>query len=284
MRPVEFLVEYTRDATAENYGDKLLAAFAKVPAWRVPDDLYGFKTIISVYMDPESYTLDRPIILRTSIGNLMLSKQNYIEQYEQIKPFIVNDILYYLEQQDPTPTKKYIFWMIRAFSNDPTAVSLEDINQNNMLKAYDIAKRTNQLQAQDKDIGKFRTFTEFRQMMRGYDIPKILQLELDKSTPPIYDVLLDDDQVQVIHPKNETASRKFGSPHWCTASYSNNRFSEYNKRGPLYIITTKRDGEKYQFHFQSEQFMDENDDPIDHHLLMHRYPQLIEVFSKEFRD
>ena len=48
---------------------------------------------------------------------------------------------------------------------------------------------------------------------------------------------------------------------WCTAADGNNQFNYYNSQGPLYININKADNEKYQFHFESDQFMDETDTP-----------------------
>lgn len=39
-------------------------------------------------------------------------------------------------------------------------------------------------------------------------------------------------------------------------------FSFYNERGLLYVNINKKTGRKYQFHFQTSQFMDEQDNPI----------------------
>lgn len=36
----------------------------------------------------------------------------------------------------------------------------------------------------------------------------------------------------------------------------------YSKQGPLYINIRKFDGAKFQFHFESDQFMDVDDDPV----------------------
>ncbi len=45
---------------------------------------------------------------------------------------------------------------------------------------------------------------------------------------------------------------------WCTADSRASYFEQYIKDGPLYIFDNGK-GEKYQFHFESEQFMDKND-------------------------
>lgn len=48
---------------------------------------------------------------------------------------------------------------------------------------------------------------------------------------------------------------------WCTAHSEAGHFEDYIKDGPLYIFDNG-EGEKYQFHYESNQFMDKNDNPV----------------------
>lgn len=52
--------------------------------------------------------------------------------------------------------------------------------------------------------------------------------------------------------------------NWCTSARSeDNRFDQYSLEGPLYIFVSKRDpGEKYQFSYETDSFMDQQDQPI----------------------
>jgi len=64
----------------------------------------------------------------------------------------------------------------------------------------------------------------------------------------------------VIYPKTRAASCLYGKgTQWCTAAKKNSSFSYYNSQGKLYIIINKRNGRKYQFHAESDSFMDETD-------------------------
>jgi len=50
---------------------------------------------------------------------------------------------------------------------------------------------------------------------------------------------------------------------WCTATgKSSNYFNKYIDEGPLYIFMKPGSDEKYQFHFESGQFMDKDDQSI----------------------
>lgn len=68
----------------------------------------------------------------------------------------------------------------------------------------------------------------------------------------------------VIVPKTEEASCYYGkNTKWCTAATSTyNRFDQYNRKGRLYININKKTKEKYQFHFESDEFKDSADGDI----------------------
>ena len=73
----------------------------------------------------------------------------------------------------------------------------------------------------------------------------------------------EDDEWIVYVPHSHTAARRGGEgTRWCTASEDDFYYNMYSKQGPLYINVRKSDGAKYQFHFETDQFMDANDDPI----------------------
>ena len=73
----------------------------------------------------------------------------------------------------------------------------------------------------------------------------------------------EDDEWVVYVPHSHAAARRGGEgTRWCTASENDYYYNMYSKQGPLYINIRKSDGAKFQFHFETGQFMDANDDPI----------------------
>ena len=73
----------------------------------------------------------------------------------------------------------------------------------------------------------------------------------------------EDDEWVVYVPHSHAAARRGGEgTNWCTASENDNYYNMYSKHGPLYINVRKSDGAKFQFHFESDQFMDADDEPI----------------------
>jgi hypothetical protein len=86
--------------------------------------------------------------------------------------------------------------------------------------------------------------------------------------------------VRVIQPEDTSAACYYGQgTRWCTAADSNNMFDRYNRDGPMYILLPTKaqyEGEKYQVHPDSGQYMDEQDRDVD-------AGDLIERFGEDFR-
>ena len=74
----------------------------------------------------------------------------------------------------------------------------------------------------------------------------------------------EDNQWLIVIPHTMEAAQLYGKhTQWCTAAEkSDNMFDYYNNEGYLFINIDKVNNRKYQFHFESGQFMNENDEPI----------------------
>ena len=95
---------------------------------------------------------------------------------------------------------------------------------------------------------------------------------LEKSE---YELVFNDEKWVIYIPKTEKAAAYIGvNTQWCTTwgQFSLNpahkdrtsHFSSHNKRGSLYIVINKTDeNDKYQFHFETKQFMNTDDRKID---------------------
>ena len=72
----------------------------------------------------------------------------------------------------------------------------------------------------------------------------------------------EDDEWVVYVPHSHAAARRGGEGTcWCTASENDYYYNMYSNQGPLYINIRKSDGAKFQFHFETNQFMDADDEP-----------------------
>jgi hypothetical protein len=195
-------------------------------------------------------------------GWVPVSPQTAPEVLEQIKPALVNAILEQLEQGDPTPHKEYAQWIASRYITGDT--KLEDIGSTlqEYLYKFNTLKRKKMLKPPANDINKYNSFTNLMDNMDEYELPEDEVRNKGKATEVYKDA-----DVRIIVPEDEPAACYYGQgTRWCTASTKgSNYFGHYSRQGPLYIlIPTKaqHEGEKYQLHFPSEQYMDEDDDPV----------------------
>jgi hypothetical protein len=101
----------------------------------------------------------------------------------------------------------------------------------------------------------------------------------------------EDDKWCIIIPKTEYSACYYGrNTEWCTAwgeksfderhKGKTSRFEGHNNQGPLYVIINKNNqNEKYQFHFESNQFKGVNDKEIGKNSTV--FKELINIFSKD---
>lgn len=181
-----------------------------------------------------------------------------------------------IEQADPTPNKKYAQWMARQFASGVSAfTTLEDVTStlSDYVHKFHRLNQKRRLQPPLNDINRYRDVYQFMDVLD--DIPEDEQQATSQAKKAYQD-----SDVSVVIPLDQQAACKYGrQTRWCTAAvHGKNYFNEYNEQGPLYILfpqNPNRQGEKYQLHFPSGQFMDEHDNPVDlSNLMSKRFPQL----------
>ncbi len=151
------------------------------------------------------------------------------------------------------------------------------LNNSHLGHLHDVLKRfeDNKKYLKNKDINKFKSVQEIdiylnddnnynelshSQIVRQHRRDK-QNVDLGNEAELIYE----DSDWEIWIPKTYAASCKLGQgSSWCTASTeSSHYFDSYSKKGPLYIILNKHnEKEKYQFHFESESYMDIDDKKI----------------------
>lgn len=190
----------------------------------------------------------------------------YQKYYSNIDKDIFNKII----TSDPTYNNekknkmgKYGKWLLNLY-------------QKNNLKIEDLYKATNYLTyfdkyqrfLKDKDINHYKTLPELYSNIKEYidNQDKYLSnSEIEKNIKHDAEKVYEDDNWIIIIPHSKEASCYYGKgTQWCTAAeHSTNYFDDYNSQGNLYININKITGDKYQFHFQTDSFMDDSDNPIE---------------------
>lgn len=264
MRFNEFkeLLEYKRDITISNFGDRIVA--------RMHND-NGLEDWIT-WKQPEDEELH-------------------------------NEFFQVAEEADPSPNNQYVQWIVHRFL-DNSITRYEDISSTitDFLRMYHTLKVRNRLSRNDNGLHPLPTdinqvkdketinavYTGLNAHWNAYQQDIHGQQEQDKLSKGKASEVYKDDQVRVIVPEDEASACYYGQgTQWCTAStMGQNFFDHYNSNGKLYILLpTKPEhvGEKYQLHFQDNQFMDETDSNIDlPHILRVRFAgsNVVDFFMK----
>ena len=155
---------------------------------------------------------------------------------------------------------KYAKWLLNLYKHK--CLKLEDLYKaTDYIATFDkVAKMKIYI---DLDLNHYKSLSQMYKMIKPYmkiigKSEKIRNIKTNES-----EILFEDGIFLVIHPKTKRASMLYGKgTQWCTAAKYGNNFRDYNKMGKLYIIIDKRNGKKYQFHIETESFMNENDEPI----------------------
>ena len=207
----------------------------------------------------------------------------------------VERVLEKAESADPTPNKKYVLWIVRQFVKNN--LKFEDINEflrNDIQNFHELPKQRKQQLGIETDINQY-TWRDIREIAikleKATDLEEPVDAELDYENIDDMKVLYVGDMGQLITPETEAASCEIGrGTRWCTAATeSDNEFSNYAIDGPLYVwipsrkMPEKKISNKFQFHFETGQFMDQNDKTIDSELLQYfrtEHPVFKKLFAK----
>ena len=98
---------------------------------------------------------------------------------------------------------------------------------------------------------------------------------------------LDQSEWTVVIPKSKDAACYWGSgTEWCTAHPDDNfnYYDNYSKEGDLIIFINSRTGNRYQFHFQSNQFMNSADEELSSSVLRDELFDFAESFKDKLTD
>ena len=186
-----------------------------------------------------------------------------INAFHRKYPTIDNDSLTRLLMSDPTSVQnsygsfagRYGVWIAGMYVNG--SIKLGDIPElNSALVTYD----KNRSQLPDiKGCGSLGELIDWVKDLSDDFKPVRNQSNAKSNLEKVYE-----DGTWVVYvPHSHEASRRGGEgTHWCTASGNPYYYNMYSKQGPLYINLRKSDNAKFQFHFETMQFMDSNDSPV----------------------
>jgi hypothetical protein len=265
MRYQELLLEFDVSKTTVRYGEQILK---RCNDQRSATDMM-MKIMRASYVEASR---------RGWTEELPDGRNNILEKYvgaldELQSELIVQEISNY----DPSPNKQYTLWLIlRYITKNPDTGAYgiqlwEDLKKaTDLLAIFDAAKkhryfRTPEL-APFADINRFRSIQDLFKFVK--DMPKeaTYSMEARKESAIISNkgatVLLDSETCKVVRLLTQEGATFYGTgTNWCTTP-KDGQFETYNAMGPIYVIVEKINNRRWQFHFESAQFMDESDDEV----------------------
>lgn len=248
------LLEYDRNKTADAYGGKLIAAMGQ----------------------------DRWLLMQIQSE---LPQGATVKELAKTQPQqLIDIILQYVEKGDPTPNKEYSQSIAKMYSNGLS--KMEDVVSTlaDYLVKFDRLKRKKKIQPPRNDFNRYRDLESFYDVVDEYpDEEEAKPSEVKQNVKELYR----DNKLIVTIPQDVEAACYYGQgTRWCTAGKNNNMYNYYTKGDkPLYIIIPRQQaypGEKYQFHFETKQFMNEQDHQIGAEgmaKLVQRFPELTKILQ-----
>ncbi|MDR0828704.1 MAG: hypothetical protein LBN95_01135 [Prevotellaceae bacterium] len=155
---------------------------------------------------------------------------------------------------------KYAKWLLNLFKANN--LKIEDLSKaKKYIRAFDYAALSKKIQ--NKDLNTYKSLPQMYLAIKDFMQEESISRKEAKIKSGEVEKLYEDESFVVIHPKTQAASCLYGKgTQWCTAARSNNMFHHYNEDGKLHIIINKKTNSKFQFHAESDSYMDENDSPI----------------------
>lgn len=167
---------------------------------------------------------------------------------------------------------RYGKWLLGLYKKDNPLTYTGNVKE--LLYDYDNYKNDRNFDI-EKDISKFKSISAMKsavenvtqaELSHRQEVRNRQQARKNANVEKDADLVYEDDDWLVYVPKTYEASCKLGrGTRWCTASTEDGSYyREYSNRGPLFININKHDpSEKYQFHFETSNFMDSGDSSID---------------------
>lgn len=201
-------------------------------------------------------------------------------KFQHIPAEIIDDVI----AIDPTKKKSYSQWLLSKWDNEKDTI-VNGLKSGRIAKLFQHYKEHNDIQIKDcpsVEEGLRMFVPEEDTVLTKSNKPKTyienLGREVDSSLANDFDIVYNDGDWIIAVPNTYEAECKLGeNMHWCTANHFGNGESYYDNylsKGGKYYVNfdmTKPENAKgkdypftrYQFHFESNQFMDKDDDPVE---------------------
>lgn len=165
-------------------------------------------------------------------------------------------VQYVSQNTDPKAIQKLMAWYVAG------QFKLEDVHRiKNDLTLFNRVKQ----QLAVKDLNQYKTLVDLYNALAPFENQDVKtkgeqEREIKQSGAK---TIINSPDFKVIEILNKEAACYYGKgTKWCTAADENNMFDHYHKQGSIYIITMPKINRKWQLHYESGQYMDEQDNQI----------------------
>jgi hypothetical protein len=201
-------------------------------------------------------------------------------KFQHIPAEIIDDVI----AIDPTKKKSYSQWLLSKWDDEKDTI-INGLKSGRIAKLFQHYKEHNDIQIKDcpsVEEGLRMFVPEEDTVLTKSNKPKTyienLGREVDSSLANDFDIVYNDGDWIIAVPNTYEAECKLGeNMRWCTANHFGNGESYYDnylsKGGKYYVnfdMTRPENAKgkdypftRYQFHFESNQFMDKDDDPVE---------------------
>ena len=203
------------------------------------------------------------------------------------------NVVRFLAQYDPTPQRKYLQWMILQYVRG--IMLLEDAYKlpETFQKFEQYAKRL-----PIKNIEQYKSYRDLESAIAEFERAQAATGTAERSTglktflarPDVQshmgekhvNIIYQSPRLLVVEPRHQGASCALGKgTKWCVAAtQSANYFDHYTRQGPLYFMFTDQ-GRKYGIHFETGNFMDEQDSPVNILDIIDENPEVLKAFNAD---
>jgi len=170
----------------------------------------------------------KKLIKEEIINFLLIENKNQTKKIFLDKRKLTQEEFNELEDIDPTPQKKYMFWMAKEYIDNH--ISFDDLRK--YITEYDVLLGKHKIE--ERDIYKIKSFDELKQIINDINqrgSASLKELENDFS------VIRNDKNLYIVSPNTYEASRKLGCSRfagrgeegssWCTTYKNRSHFDSY---------------------------------------------------------
>jgi hypothetical protein len=200
----------------------------------------------------------------------------------------VDSVIDAAERADPTNNKQYVVWVLRQYTKNQLPLA-QFASLTELLRVFYTTKGQHKRLNIDSDINRY----DWRSLDTVAKKLSSTELSSDDETDTVVSdakILYNGPLGILAVPQTQAASCELGSgTKWCTAAADEkkNKYNQYSKFGPLYTWHDKKRKQKYQFHFETGQFMDSQDEPLtaeDAHYFMDVNPVTKKLFQRNMEE